>query len=143
MRLTLLTLILLLSFGSGARADVLVIVNADNPVSSLEPKQIIDLFMGRVRSFAGGRPAQTLDYVAGTPVRSHFFRTLTGKSEAQIDAYWATLIFAGRMPPPKQLANDLDVIEAVSANPAAVGYVSDHHTLPPSVKVIMALKADQ
>jgi ABC-type phosphate transport system substrate-binding protein len=142
MPLRTLTLFLLLSLSSWLQAEVLVIVNANNPVDSLEPKQVVDLFMGKKRAFANGYPAQTLDLASGTPLRAQFYRALTGKSEAQIDAYWATLIFAGRMAPPKQFSDDQQVIEAVAANPSAIAYVSPQD-LPDSVKVIMQLPTEQ
>jgi len=123
-------------------ADVLVIVNAKNPVENLERRQVVDLFMGRVTAFASHQPAKTFDFPSGTPEREMFYKLLTGKSEAQIDAYWATLIFAGRMLPPKLLPTDDAMIEAVAQNPSAIAYVAEQ-PLPTSVKVVMTLKSDQ
>lgn len=142
MCLRLVILYFLLCLSAFARGEVLIIVNADNPVDQLTQKQTVDLFMGRVRSFAGNQPAQTLDLVSGAPVRAPFYRALTGKSEAQIDAYWATLIFAGKMPPPRQFATEREVISEVAGNPRAIGYVSDRYDLPPSVKAVLRLSAD-
>jgi ABC-type phosphate transport system substrate-binding protein len=136
---------ILLSFlftSSAVSADVLVIVNAQNPVENLERKQVVDLFMGRVTAFASNQPAKTFDLPSGTPLREKFYKLLTGKSEAQIDAYWATLIFAGRMLPPKLLSDDDAMLKAVAENPSAIAYVAEQ-TLPPSVKVVMKLKSDQ
>jgi ABC-type phosphate transport system substrate-binding protein len=130
--------IILLSFSSLIQANTLVIVNAHNSVTRLEHKQVVDLFMGRSSVFPDKEPAQTLDLKAGTPVRASFYKTLTGKSEAQVDAYWATLIFAGRMSPPKQLTNEQQVIAEVAANPNAIAYVN-RQPLPASVKIVMEL----
>jgi hypothetical protein len=138
MRIRKLVIFLSLFISASLHADVLVIVNAQNSVGHLERKQVVDLFMGRVTAFPNNQPAQTLDLHPGTPLRSIFYKALTGKSEAQVDAYWATLIFAGRMSPPKQYANDKAVIDAVSANTAAIAYVPDQ-PLPPTVKVVMGL----
>lgn len=119
-------------------ADILVIVNARNAVESLEKKQVVDLFMGRVSSFPGGAPAQTLDLRPGSPLRADFYRRLTGKSEAQVDAYWATLVFAGRMSPPKQFSDDRQLINEVGNNPAAIAYIA-RQPLPAGVKAVMEL----
>ncbi len=127
---------------SVAWADVLIIVNAENPVENLQRRQVVDLFMGRVTAFANNQPAKTFDYQSGTPEREKFYKLLTGKSEAQIDAYWATLIFAGRMLPPKLLPTDDAMIAAVAKNPSAIAYVAEQ-PLPPSVKVVMTLESDQ
>lgn len=131
-----------LGISSLLHAEVLVIVNATNPIAHLERKQAVDLFMGRVSAFPDGMPAQTLDLQTGAPGRAVFYKILTGKSEAQVDAYWATLVFAGRMSPPKQLANDKALISAVADNPAAIAYVSSQ-VLPATVKVVMELKTPQ
>lgn len=137
-----LTMALLLGISSLLQAEVLVIVHATNPVDHLERKQVVDLFMGRVSSFPNGAPAQTLDLQAGAPGRATFYKILTGKNEAQVDAYWATLVFAGRMSPPKQLPDDKALISAVANNPAAIAYVSTQ-ALPAGVKVVVELKPSQ
>lgn len=127
-----------LFFAGQAQGDLLIIVHNDNSVTRLEKKQVVDLFMGRVAAFPDGSSAQTLDLRAGTSLRVTFYKALTGKSEAQVDAYWATLIFAGRMSPPKQYPDVQTIIEAVIENPAAIAYVPEQ-TLPSSVKVVMKL----
>ncbi|WP_238582374.1 hypothetical protein [Cellvibrio sp. OA-2007] len=138
----LLISIILLGFSNLLQADTLVIVNAQNPISRMEHKQVVDLFMGRSSVFPDRQPAQTLDLKAGTPVRASFYKTLTGKSEAQVDAYWATLVFAGRMSPPKQLTDEQQVIAEVAANPSAIAYVN-RQPLPASVKIVMELNTPE
>lgn len=139
MRLKLLISIALLGISSALQADVLVIVNAKNPVVSLERKQVVDLFMGRVTAFPNKQTAQTLDLKTGIPLRATFYKALTGKSEAQVDAYWATLVFAGRMSPPKQFTDTDVLINAVSSSPDAIAYVP-RQRLPSGVKVVMELE---
>ena len=134
----LLVVIAALMFSGPLQADILVIVNAQTAVTRLEKKQVIDLFMGRVSAFPQGGPAQTLDLRPGTPLRADFYRRLTGKSEAQVDAYWATLVFAGRMSPPRQFSDDRQLIAEVQKNKSAIAYVS-RQALPAGVKVVMEL----
>lgn len=136
-KLTLLILALLLGAQVQA-ADIVVIANAQNPVAELGKKQVVDLFMGRVSSFPDGIPANTLDLRPGTPLRADFYRRLTGKSEAQVDAYWATLVFAGRMSPPKQFSSEQKLIREVARDKSAIAYVS-RQALPKNVTVVMEL----
>lgn len=136
---TLLLMIALMCSGL-AQAEILVIVNAQNSVTTLEKKQVVDLFMGRVSAFPNGQSAETLDLKTGTPLRAHFYKTLTGKNEAQVDAYWATLIFAGRMSPPKQLADEQTLIAEVASNTEAIAYVT-RQALPKNVKIVTELAA--
>lgn len=136
---TLLLMIALMCSGL-AQAEILVIVNAQNSVTTLEKKQVVDLFMGRVSAFPNGQSAETLDLKTGTPLRARFYKTLTGKNEAQVDAYWATLIFAGRMSPPKQLADEQTLIAEVASNTEAIAYVT-RQALPKNVKIVTELAA--
>jgi ABC-type phosphate transport system substrate-binding protein len=137
-----LVFIVALMASAALQAQILVIVNASNSVTSIERKQIIDLFMGRTTSFPNQSTAQTLDLKTGIPLRAHFYKTLTGKNEAQVDAYWATLVFAGRMSPPKQLSDETAMIAEVASNPAAIAYVSTQ-TLPATVKIVMELPSSE
>lgn len=140
MKISLLIIALMCS--GLVQADILVIVNAKNSVAALERKQIVDLFMGRVSAFPDQQRAQTLDLKTGTPLRADFYKRLTGKNEAQVDAYWATLIFAGRMSPPKQLADEKTLINEVANNVNAIAYVT-RQALPKNVKIVMELPAQE
>lgn len=131
-------LLIALILSGPLQADILVIVNAQNSVATLQKKQVVDLFMGRVSAFPNGKPADTLDLKTGTPLRADFYKRLTGKSEAQVDAYWATLVFAGRMSPPQQFGDEKQLIIEVAKNPDAIAYVA-RQTLPAGVKVVMEL----
>lgn len=142
MRARILTFILALICCSSAWADLLLIVNANNPVAVLERKQVVDIFMGRTAAFPNQQPAHALDINDVNNLRALFYKSLTGKNEAQVDAYWATLVFAGRMLPPEKLPNEAAVINAIKNNPAAIGYVT-RQTLPSGVKVVMELPTSQ
>lgn len=136
LRLTVLIAIALLSQLAGA--DILLIVNAKNSLNQLEKKQVVDLYMGRVSVFPNQQPAQIFDMREGSALRENFYKLLTGKSEAQIDAYWATLLFAGKMSPPKQISREQDVIDIIKNNPAGIAYVRKQN-LPPGLKVVLEI----
>lgn len=140
MRASLFTFCLALACCLDAQADLLLIVNAKNPIERLERKQVMDIYMGRVSAFPNQHPAHTLDVTSGD-LRAEFYKTLTGKTEAQVDAYWATLIFAGRMSPPQKLSDEAAVIKAVKSNGDAIGYVS-RQALPAGVKIVMELSQE-
>jgi ABC-type phosphate transport system substrate-binding protein len=134
----LLLILLLWLPVSAFGTDIVVVVHASNPLTQLQQKQVVDLFMGRASSFPNGAPARTFDWNAGLPLRELFYKSLTGKSEAQVDAYWATLVFAGRMSPPQQFPSDQAIIDAVAKDPSAIAYVPAQ-PLPKGVKVVMEL----
>ncbi len=123
-------------------ADIAVVVHPDNPVSSMTQREVSDLYLGRARSYnvPGQRiSAVVYEHTVASPLREAFFRSLNGMSLNHLNAYWARLRFSGEVLPPQGLADSQAVIEVVSRNPAAIGYV-DAAYLNNSVKVVLRLK---
>ena len=79
-----------------------------------------------------------IDLESGSNLRKDFYRGLVKRSEAQIDAYWAQLIFAGRMKPLRRAGAAAEVIELVRNEPRAIGYLREED-LQPGVRVILRL----
>ncbi|MBL4762420.1 MAG: hypothetical protein JKY93_06970 [Gammaproteobacteria bacterium] len=131
-------LIPLLLSAALARADTVVIVSASSDVAVMSKREVIDLFMGRYVVFPNGKAAQLLDQAHESKARQKFYKTLTGKNSAQINAYWARLIFTGRAHPPKEVMSDQAIIDLVSDSPNAIGYV-DEKTINKNVKVVLKL----
>lgn len=137
MRAQLTTLIFLcllsLAWPLAARADVAVIVHPDNPLRAMTAREVSDLYLGRIRSLSA------YDLPTDHPLRETFLHALNGMSIKQFNAYWARLRFSGEMLPPTPLADSRTVVEAVSRNRDAIGYV-DAAALSASVKVVLRLK---
>ena len=68
-------------------------------------------------------------------VRKKFDSTVVGKTESQMKAYWARLIFTGKAVPLKELANDQEIITLVEKNPSTIGYI-DNANVTNKVKVL-------
>lgn len=119
-----------------SESTLLVIVNANNPVSAVSKVALIDLFMGKYVAFPNDEPAVPLDLES--PWREAFYRGLTGRPISQINAYWARLRFTGRASPPEQLGSPEQVVHRVSQQEAAIGYVPAME-LPDSVKVVFEI----
>ena len=121
-------LLLLASLGlvaSAATADeVVVILNPANSVT-LTPKDISNLFLGKTSTFPDGKPARALSLQDGSAVRDEFNRKFLKKTNQQLDAYWASLIFTGRVTPPRQVATEADVRAQVETNRDAIGFVRE------------------
>lgn len=113
-----------------------VIVNPDNPIGSLTQRQLVDLYMGRTGQFPDGSTVIRLDQEAESHERKSFYRKLTGKSTAEISAYWARLLFTGRAKPPVVMSDDRAVIKAVQTNRNAIGYIAVD-SKDDSVRVVM------
>ncbi|PIE43985.1 MAG: hypothetical protein CSA50_02885 [Gammaproteobacteria bacterium] len=116
-------------------AGVVVIVNQENKVDSFNHRQIIDIYMGRNLYFPNGSRVIRLDQPPDSIIRSKFYQALLGKTVAQVNAYWARLLFTGRGRPPHTLESTRQVLEAVRDNINAIGYI-DESSLDDSVKVV-------
>jgi ABC-type phosphate transport system substrate-binding protein len=106
-----------------AAADVVAVVSARNPLSTLNNNQVVDIFLGKTSRFPDGSQAAPIDQVEGSASRDEFYLKLAGKSPAQIKAHWSKIIFTGRGQPPQQAASGVEVKKLVGANPNAIGYI--------------------
>lgn len=142
-RLSLIFSLICLS-GAGlpaaAASEIAIIAHRDNPLRSLTPREVSDLYLGRLRSLSvdpGSLPA-LYDHPVDHELRARFFHQLNGMSLKQINAYWARLRFSGAVLPPETLPNSRAVVDAVGKNPGAIGYV-DAGSIDSSVKVLLRL----
>lgn len=122
-----------------ARADVYVIVNANNALHALTNKETVDLFMGRTRTYPNGDYVLAFDLPRDHAARIAFYQTLTGMSQAQLNSYWSRLMFTGRVMPPQMLQSEQGVLEMVKRNPGAVAYLSQEPQ-DKGVRVVLTLK---
>lgn len=112
-----------LAFVPLAHADFYLVVQSANPQPSLTQKEAVDLFMGRNRAFRNGDVAQVYDLPRDNAQRADFYQRLTGMSPAQVNSYWARLMFSGQTMPPQAVADEAGMIDAVKRNPNAIGWV--------------------
>jgi ABC-type phosphate transport system substrate-binding protein len=127
---------LFLGLGSaGASAEVVAVVSANNPVSTLSKSEVADMFLGKMTRFPDGRQVLPIDQVENSSEREEFYLKFAGKSPAQIKAYWSKIIFTGRGQPPPEVANDIEVKKFVAKHPDAIGYI-DQNLVDDSVKII-------
>lgn len=137
---TVIVLALLLAqWGPPARADVYVVVNANNPVHAMTQKEVLNLFMGRINAFTEVDLAMPLDLPRDHAMRDHFYHLLTGMTPAQVNSYWSRLMFTGRTLPPKMVPSEAALVEAVRRNPGAIGYLS-RGPADPGVRVVLVLR---
>lgn len=144
-RLRLLpTLLACLLWPLAAQADLAVIVHPDNPVQTLTQKQVSDLYLGRTRHFSVAEStapirAAVYELPADNPLRENFFHALNGMPIKQLNAYWARLRYSGEVLPPPVLPDSRAVLQMVSHDRNAIGYV-DAAVVDNSVKIVLRLK---
>ena len=138
-RLFVLALLTCLALSCPAQADdLVVVVNPKIGVNKLTRQEVIDIYMGRTRQLPSGATALPLDVSPSQPERARFYEQLTGKSIAEINAYWARLMFSGRASPPAQVRNQEEALLMVMDNRSALSYI-ERSKVTPQVKVVFEL----
>jgi ABC-type phosphate transport system substrate-binding protein len=125
------------SVTASAYADVVVIVSAKSPITSLTAEQTAKIFLGKIDTFPNDSDAIPIDQIEGSTIRDEFYSKVVHKSFSQVTAYWAKAIFTGDGRPPVMLESDVAVRKAIANNPNAIGYI-DKSAINRSVRVILA-----
>lgn len=128
-------LVLSLNCSASLDDDVVAVVSVRSPLTSLSKIQIANIFMGKTTFLPGGEQALPIDQTEGGAARDEFYARITGKSAAQIKAYWAKIIFTGRGRPPKAVSNGSEVKKLLAENPSAIGYI-EQNMVDDSVRVL-------
>ncbi len=113
-----------------------VVVNRANPVSSISKDELSRLFLKKTVQWEHGEPVVVVDLPAESEARIAFSEAIHGRSVNRIKAYWQQLIFSGRAVPPTELSSDEEVLDFVSNNENAIGYVSGYAAIGGNIKVI-------
>lgn len=121
-----------------AEPGITIISHRDGELGKLTRKQIADIYMGRVTTLPNNSIPLPLDYQGEAGVRSRFYQAITGKSLAQINAYWARLSFTGQANPPRRLPDQTAIEHVVSKNPDALGYV-EGEVVDPDVTPLLTI----
>lgn len=114
----------MLSLNCGAaEADVIAVVSAKDPVCMLSKRQLADLFLGKMARLPNGTIAVPIDQPDGSMERREFYNRFAGRTEAQIRAYWASMVFTGRGRPPQEVQDDAEMKTLIANDPHAIGYI--------------------
>jgi ABC-type phosphate transport system substrate-binding protein len=123
---------------SVCRAELVVIVAANSPVTTLTENEVADIYLGRTSRLPGGAQVQPIDLADDAANRTTFYRIVCGKSPAQLRAYWSKLIFTGGGQPPREATDAEAMKRLVAGGPNSIGYI-DRSQLDATVKPVLAL----
>jgi ABC-type phosphate transport system substrate-binding protein len=101
-----------------------VIVNPDNPVSSIDRRFLADVYLKKATRWPSDEAIRPVDLGPGSPIRRAFSDDILKRSVSAIKSYWQQMVFSGRGVPPPELDSDGEVVRFVLKNRGAVGYVS-------------------
>jgi ABC-type phosphate transport system substrate-binding protein len=121
--------LLMAAAAAPASAELVIIVNPQNPATRMFPSQAAQFFLGGSVLFTPVEQAE------GSPIRAEFCKKVLEKSPAQVEAIWSKIVFAAKGKPPKEYKSSADVKKAVAENVNAIGYI-DKSAVDDTVKVI-------
>ena len=124
---------------AAAREELDVVVNNSNSVSTLSVEDARKIFMGDKTVWPGGKHITVLMLASGQAERAVVLRELYQMTEADYAKYFLQAAFTGKVQePPRDLSSVVQMKQAVSANPKAIGYLMKDD-VGDSVKVVLKL----
>ena len=125
--------------GAVLGAELVVIVSARSPVTTLRADQVAAIFLGQSARFPDGVEAVPLDQRLGSPLRDAFYARVASKSPALLKAWWSKMVFTGRGQPPAEAEDSAAVRRRVADNPDTVGYI-ERGALDASVRPVLVVQ---
>ena len=128
-----------LPLAQAVRAQTLVvIVNPTIGVQHLSRREVLDIFLGRYRTFPSGASALPIDLDVSSTERKQFYMLLAHKDSSDMGSYWARRTFSGKVSPPFAVADARMAIDIVANNPNAIAYV-DRAAVDQRVRVALEI----
>lgn len=118
-----------------AQAEVVVIGNPAGP-DSITLDQVRDIYLNRSKALPGGQRAVPYELAEGNATRDAFHSAVTGRSNAQLKAFWSQQVFTGKGQPPQEVGTEAAMKSSVASTPGSIGYI-DAAEVDGSVKVIL------
>lgn len=131
----LLLLMLLAALPTGLLAtDYIVIVNKDNPVSTLDEATVRKIFLGKKNFWDDGHRIEVYLQEENN-LHNKFTAEVLKKSTRQFKMYWRRALYSGTGLPPQKRADDQSIKMEIAADSRAIGYINSG-SLDDSVKKI-------
>ena len=103
-------------------SDVYVIASAKSPLTAISARELQSLYMGRTRALGDMALTRPIDLPTAAPARNAFYKAVTGMGPAQVNSYWARLMFSGQTLPPVMVASETALLSQLLMEPSAIGY---------------------
>lgn len=121
-RFILLLLLLTITPSLVAADEFVVVVNKDNPVTTLSPSIIKKIFLGKKTFWSNGHRID-IYLQKDNELHRSFTKLALNKSARQFKMYWRRELYSGTGLPPQQLPDDQTIKAAIISNPSAISYI--------------------
>lgn len=127
----------LLLMSAHAAAEMAVVVSENAPITALSSRDIAGIFLAKTKYFPDGSRAVPME-MEEDHLKSDFYKFLAGKTPAEVNAYWATLVFTGKGKPPKGFNSRDEYLRQLEDLPGAIGYLPEDE-VPSTMRVVHVL----
>jgi len=127
----------LLLFTSSVFADIVVIGNLQNSNPMMSVRDVQEIYMGRKRVLGDGSIVHPIDH---GDLREEFYKYLTDRPIAQINAYWARLKFSGHRISPEILSDTTEIISKVKAYKNVIAYIKEQYVKENEVRILFIIE---
>ena len=121
--LTIVAGLLLCFCGSGFAEDLIVILNKEIPDTSITKDDIKKIYLGDRITWSDSSTIIVTTLEKG-PEHERFLKDYVGRSLSQFKMTWKKLMFTGKGKSPKEFGSPAELIDFVSQNKGAIGYVT-------------------
>lgn len=136
----ILELMALFSGIASAVNGVKVIANPSVKADSISAEELKSVFLEERNSLPDGSRVEPV-ISRGGAAHETFVKQYLGKSEADLQMYYRSLVFTGKGSMPKTVASDTEIASYVARTKGAIGYVSAE-TSTEGVKTLIVLDAE-
>jgi hypothetical protein len=119
----IVALVLLFISEKNARAELVLIVNKDNPVTFIRAADLRMIYGGGKRTFPHGVYVQPANITQENPVGRDFFDRVLHMDAESYRLYWVRMIFSGKGRPPVEFETEREAINFVAANKGGLAFV--------------------
>ncbi|MDP3695126.1 MAG: hypothetical protein Q8R42_03310 [Desulfocapsaceae bacterium] len=124
--------------GAESQADFVLVVNADNDVTTISRKDAELIFLNKQRSWPDGKNISVV--INENPkIYDSFSHTVLRRSSQQFLVFRKQMLFRGQGMPPPTLKTDKDVVTFVGEHTGSISYVSPD-TVTLAVKVVSIIQ---
>lgn len=104
--------------------DIVVIVNPQNPISSIDAADLRPIFQTTKTTWGSSAgDAMPLNLPEDNPMRQDFDKAVLGLDPDRVARYWQDRKIRGGARPPVRVSSTSAVVKGVAAKVGAVGYV--------------------
>ncbi|GGZ51118.1 hypothetical protein [Paraglaciecola chathamensis] len=121
------------------QAKVRVIVNDNVNINALSESRVRWIFSMRQTTWEDGSAIKVYVLHEQDPIHQHFCKNVLGMFPYQLERMWNKLAYSGLGEKPILVDDSQDMIEMVSQEPGAIGYVISG-SLPPGMRELKISK---